>query len=82
MKGTSKECFICGRRVGLGDHVEVEYTTGEMMKGGRVKGVITEIWTPEKDGGYLQARVDSGWCFHDHDRILSHTVKNKEAAHE
>lgn len=77
MGGTSKEAVICGQKVSLGDYVEVEYTTGTWSKGGQIKGKITELWTPELDGGHLQARVESGWCFHNHDRIL---VK-KEAPH-
>lgn len=71
MSGTAKELMICEAKIKLGDYVEVEYTTGERMKGGRIKGKITELWSPELDGHY-QARVESGWCFHDNDLLIEH----------
>jgi len=43
------------------------------MKGGTIEGEITELWSPELDN-HLQARVDSGWCFHDHDEIVTHNA--------
>jgi len=74
MEGTAKTLFICGKELSLGDFVEVEYTSGTRMKGGRIKGKITELWSPDLDKHY-QARVESGWCFHDGDLILQHTPK-------
>lgn len=70
MKGEATEVEICGIIINLNDFVKVEYTTGTRMKGGTIEGRVTELWGPES--GHLQARVDSGWCFHDHDRILKH----------
>lgn len=71
MKGLAKEITICGKKIKLGDYVEVEFTTGARFKGGRIKGKITELWSD----GHLQARVESGWCFHDNDNILDHKPK-------
>ena len=67
-KGTASEVEICGRTIRLGDYVVVEYTTGEQFRGGRIRGKVVELW----DGEHLQGRVESGWCFHDEDRILVH----------
>ena len=78
-KGTATEIEICGEVVNLGDYVKVRYTTGKRFKGGIIAGKITELWSLEKDN-HLQGRVENGWCFHDHDKILSHNevewVKN------
>jgi len=74
-KGTATEVEMCGATLRLGDHVKVRYTTGRRMKGGTIEGEITELWSPELDN-HLQARVDSGWCFHDHDEIVTHNVSN------
>ena len=74
MPGTAKEITICGMTVKLGDEMEVEYTTGERMRGGRISGKVTELWSPEADN-HLQARLSCGWCFHDHDKIIRH-VRN------
>jgi len=70
MKGTATELTICGHDLRIGDYVEVQYTTGTKFIGAVIKGKIVELWSPKLDG-HLQARVDSGWCFHDHDRILT-----------
>lgn len=65
-KGKTTSMTICGRRIKLDDWVRVHYTTGRQ---GWVEGKIVELWGPETDG-HFQARVSSGWCFHDHDEIL------------
>ena len=75
MKGISKQISMCGRVIRLGDYIEVEYTTGDRMKGGILRGNVTELWSPETGAKHLQARINNGWCFHNHDRILVH---NKE----
>ena len=66
MKGTATEITICGKRIKLGDEVVVNYESG-----GSIKGEVIEIWSPTEDG-HFQARVKSGWCFHDHDEIVQH----------
>ena len=71
MIGTAKETTICGKTVRLRDWVRVRYMTGERMRGGEVEGEVVELWDPELDHHH-QARVSSGWCFHDCDRILVH----------
>ncbi len=73
MIGTAKELWICGKKIALGDYMEVEYTTGDRMKGGRIKGTVTELWNPEDHEGHRQARLSCGWCFHPGDKILVHT---------
>ena len=65
-KGTAQKINICGKTIKIGDTVRVRYTTGTWSRGGTIGGKITELW----DDGYLQGRVDSGWCFHDHDQII------------
>lgn len=70
MKGTAQQITICGDLVSLGDWVEVEYTTGQRMRGGTIKGTVVELWDVGQP--HLLARLDGGWCFHDHDKILSH----------
>jgi len=73
MTGTATEIKMCGRTIRLDDEMEVEYTTGERMKGGRIKGKVVELWSPEVSNGHLQARLSCGWCFHDQDRVISHS---------
>lgn len=72
MKGKATEIRMCGKTIKLGDFMKVEYTTGERMKGGTIKGKVVELWSPELSNGHLQARLDCGWCFHNHDKILQH----------
>ena len=69
---------MCGATIRLGDVMEVEYRTGREMKGGRIKGEVIELWSPELNEGHLQGRLSCGWCFHDSDRIISH-VKRESA---
>ena len=77
MAGIAKTTEMCGKTLNLGDWVVIRYTTGDRMKGGRVRGYISELWSPETDN-HLQARVGrtatdkGGWCFHDHDCIEEH----------
>ena len=66
---------MCGATIRLGDVMEVEYRTGREMKGGRIKGEVVELWSPELSEGHLQGRLSCGWCFHDSDRIISHTQR-------
>ena len=73
MTGTATEIKICGKTIRLGDEMEVEYTTGKKMKGGRIKGKVVELWSPELGEGHFQARLSCGWCFHNYDRIITHT---------
>lgn len=68
-EGTAKKVTICGHDLSLGDFVKVQYTTGREHKGATIEGKIIELWSPELDG-FHQARVESGWCFHDYDRII------------
>lgn len=75
-KGKAQEVKICGRTISLGDYVKVRYTAGERFKGGTIEGKIIELWSHEKNN-HLQARVESGWCFHDYDEILSHIIDQK-----
>lgn len=63
--------FICGKNIHIGDYVKVMYTTGKEFKGGTIKGKVVELW----DDKVLQAQVESGWCFHNHDRIIEHEKK-------
>lgn len=70
MKGTAREVFICERTVKLGDHIKVRYTTRGRMAGGTIEGKVIELWS-EEDDNHLQGRLESGWCFHDHDEIVS-----------
>ncbi len=77
MTGIATEITICGKTVRLGDEMEVEYTTGERMKGGTIKGKVIELWSPELSEGRLQARLSCGWCFHNRDRIIAHTFGDK-----
>lgn len=67
MSETTKKTQICGRIVYLGDYVEVDYRSG-----GSIKGEIVEIWSLSEDD-HLQAKVESGWCFHDWDKITKHS---------
>ena len=69
MKGNAKSAFICGETINIGDELTVEYTTGKTMKGRRISGKVVEIW--DGSDNYLQARLACGWCFHDHDKIIS-----------
>lgn len=73
MKGEATEIKMCGVNIKLGDYMEIKYTTGRETKGGTIKGKVTELWSPEISNGHLQARLDCGWCFHDHDLVLKHT---------
>lgn len=68
-KGTATKVRICGQEVKLGDWVKVQYTSPG-IQGGIIEGTVIELWSPEKNN-HLQGRVDSGWCFHDRDKILS-----------
>ena len=77
MNGTATEIKMCGAAIRLGDDMEIEYTTGESMRGGRIKGKVVELWSPEISNGHLQARLECGWCFHDQDRIITHTPNEK-----
>ena len=72
MNGAAKKLWICGKKIALGDYVEVEYTSGIRMKGGQIKGTVTELWNPEDHAGHHQARLSCGWCFHPGDKILIH----------
>jgi len=65
-KGVATKIEICGKTVGIGDYLEVRYTTGTRMKDGNIKGHVVELW----DDSPVQARLSCGWCFHDHDEIL------------
>jgi hypothetical protein len=69
-KDEVKEITICGEKIKLGDYLKVEYTTGKEFKGSTIKGTVTELW----GNGLLQGRLSCGWCFHDHDKILEHTI--------
>jgi hypothetical protein len=69
--GTATIINICNHELHIGDFVRVRYTTGKTMKNGEIWGTVVELWSYENDH-HLQARVDSGWCFHDHDEILIH----------
>jgi len=68
-----KEIHICGKDIHLNDYVVVEYTTGKEFKGGTIRGKVIELWNDR----LLQARVESGWCFHDYDRIIEHKKGGK-----
>ena len=72
MEGKAIEIKMCGTTIRLGDEMVVQYTTGERMRGAEIKGIVTELWSPEVSNGHLQARLSCGWCFHDQDRIISH----------
>lgn len=67
--GTALSTVICNRKISLGDWVRVRYMTG-----GWVEGEIIELWEPPRDTTH-QARVDSGWCFHQGDTIEEHQPK-------
>ena len=61
----------------VGDYVEVEYTEGDRMKGGQIRGTVTRIWRPEdteneRRKGFWQGQVNNGWCFHRWDNLLKH----------
>ncbi len=71
MEGTAKELYICRTDIKLGDWVQVKYTGAGRMCGGTIEGKVTELWSPDLDKHY-QGRVESGWCFHDHDEIIEH----------
>jgi len=62
----AKMIKMCGKTLCLGDRVVVKYRCG-----GTIEGKIIELWSKELDN-HLQARIDSGWCFHDHDEIRKH----------
>jgi hypothetical protein len=70
--GRATEIMMCGERIHLGDYMEVEYTGGDRFEGGRIKGTVTELWSPNEEDGVLQARLSCGWCFHKGDRVLVH----------
>ncbi len=74
MKGTATSITICGKRVGLGDWVRVHHSKGRQ---GWIEGEIIELWCPCLDGHH-QARVSSGWCFHDNDEIEEHRLNSTE----
>lgn len=57
----------------VGDHVVVEFTDGVRLKGGRIIGKITRIWTPqEHSAGMWQGQVNNSWCFHAGDELIEH----------
>ena len=60
--------FFCGKELNIGDYVKVEYTTGKEMKGSRIWGKITKLWPSHP----YQAQLESGWCFHENDKIIEH----------
>jgi len=70
---------ICGHDIEVGDYVKVKYTTGSMFKGSILTGKITKLWDAEGEkyprAPCLQAQVNNGWCFHDHDIILEYKKK-------
>ena len=65
---------ICDHDVSVGDYVRVRYETGKRFKGAILKGRITRVW----GDGLVQAQVENGWCFHDHDTILEHVPQEDE----
>ena len=73
MKSKIKEIIICGKKVKLGDYVEVEYKGAD---GGGIKGKIVKFATIEFDG-FLQAELENGWAFHDYDIIKKHIASNE-----
>jgi len=75
-KGTATEILMCGHDLRLGDYVQVEYRNG-----GGIRGNIIEIWSPELDN-HEQARLESGWCFHDYDTIVGHKPAAQENMEE
>lgn len=76
-KGTASETTICGTKIGIGDFVMVRYRNGDWTANAVISGRITEIWDPASDGHH-QARVESGWCFHDKDEIVEHLAQAEE----
>jgi hypothetical protein len=70
MIGTAKQVKICGQTIKLGDYLKVQYTCGHLWKGRTIEGKVVELWS----GEHLQGRLSCGWCFHDHDRILTHDI--------
>ena len=74
-KGMTKEVRMCGKTLRLGDYVEVQYTNSKMFSG--IRGEIVELWSPENDE-FLQTRVNSGWCFHEYDKIVKHIPKEAD----
>ena len=60
MTGKATEVKMCGATISLGDVMEVEYRTGREMKGGRIKGEVIELWSPELNEGHLQGRLSCG----------------------
>lgn len=78
MKGTATEIQMCGATIRLGDEMEVEYSGGLETRGGRIRGKVVELWSPEVSNGHLQARLSCGWCFHHGDRIVAHTTSEAE----
>jgi len=75
-KGLATEIRMCGYDLRLGDYVQVEYRSG-----GGIRGKIIEIWSPELNS-HEQARVESGWCFHDHDTIVVYKPAAQENIEE
>ena len=74
-KGKATSLDICGKTICIGDSLKVQYTTGKRFLGATIKGEVIELWSPVLDG-HLQGRLSNGWCFHDHDKIVSH-IKRK-----
>lgn len=72
------ELEICNRIVRLGDYIKAEYTSGDRLKGGRIKGHITELWSLSHGDNCKQAQLDGGWCFHEGDKIIEHKLVLKE----
>ena len=72
MSNALKQLEICGRIVHLGDFAKAKYTSGTRMKGGEIKGNITQLWSLEHGDNSKQVQLDNGWCFHEGDEILEH----------
>lgn len=64
LKKETEEMTLCDHELALGDYVEVRYKTG-----GGISGKIIEFAPYHK-----QAKVESGWCFHEGDTITKHVA--------
>lgn len=69
MNGTAKTLHMCGEDLRIGDFIKVRYTRGVRQVGMEIQGKIIEMWSPERNRR-CQVRLESGWCFHDHDKVL------------
>ena len=72
------ELEICGRIIRLGDYVKVEYTSGKRFKGGQIKGCVTRLYSLMHGDNRKQAQLESGWCFHEGDKIIEHREALKQ----